>query len=43
MQHMNNNSTNNINETRERPSLDNTLNTQDSMSERSDTEVESAK
>ena len=41
MQHMNNN--NNANETRDRTSLDNTLNTQDSMSERSDTEVNSAK
>jgi hypothetical protein len=31
------------NENRERRSLDNTLNTQDSMSERSDTEVDSVK
>jgi len=30
-------------ENRERRSLDNTLNTQDSMSERSDTEVDSVK
>lgn len=41
MQH----STNNINtvETRERPFLDTTTNTQDSLSERSDTELDSAK